>query len=245
MLRTAASRRVVGGVIEFVFHEGALRQRSRLLIKIEPAIYRNTARTLAQSDVPSRSPSAFEGAGCVALTGSDAGKLSIRPASSFAWVLRSAAAASRGLAACLSCAAGSNFSAMFCLRRKANASALRTFPTTGAEHHQGCPNRSGRAREFGAAVPGNGHRTDFFCKMSNMAQTKRHDMGSTASSMRLHPYRACDAPKTKFRSQPVWNFAFGAPGRPDRQAGGLCEKVFNAGRPDASRERSPRSFRPG
>jgi hypothetical protein len=38
LLRTAASRRVVGGVIEFVFHEGALRQRSRLFIKIEPAI---------------------------------------------------------------------------------------------------------------------------------------------------------------------------------------------------------------
>ena len=33
-----------------------------------------------------RVASGFDGAGCAALTGSDAGKLSIRPASSFAWV---------------------------------------------------------------------------------------------------------------------------------------------------------------
>src|SRR5216683_4480206 len=113
--RFAASRY---GVIEFAFHQGALRQRSRRSVRIDPAIYRNTARTLAQSEAAARSPSTFDGAGCAALTGSDAGKLSIRPASSFAWVSRSAAAASRGLTACLSCAAGSNFSAMFCLHRK-------------------------------------------------------------------------------------------------------------------------------
>src|SRR5882672_7301174 len=71
--------------------------------------------TLSQSEAASRSPSGFDGAGCAALTGSDAGKLPIRPASSFVWVSRSADAASRGLAACLSCAAGSNFSAMLSL----------------------------------------------------------------------------------------------------------------------------------
>jgi hypothetical protein len=81
-------------------------------------VYRNTARTLSQSDALSCLRSAFDGDGWAALTGSDAGKLPIRPASSFAWVSRSARAASRGLAACLSCAAGLNLSAMLDLHRK-------------------------------------------------------------------------------------------------------------------------------
>jgi hypothetical protein len=63
---------------------------------------RKTARTLSQSDPFSRSPSCLDGDGCAALIGSDAGKLSIKPASSLAWVSRSAKAALRGLAACLS-----------------------------------------------------------------------------------------------------------------------------------------------
>jgi hypothetical protein len=83
-----------------------------------PQIYRNTARILSHSDRPCRSPSCFDGDGCTELTGSEAGKLSIRPASSFAWRSRSANAASRGLTACLSCAEGSNFSAMLSLHRK-------------------------------------------------------------------------------------------------------------------------------
>jgi len=36
--------------------------------------------------------STFDGDGCAALTGSEAGKLSIRPASNFVWVSRSAKA---------------------------------------------------------------------------------------------------------------------------------------------------------
>src|SRR5258706_234227 len=88
-----------------------------------------------KSDSPSRSQSWFDGAGCAALTGSDAGKLSIRPASSFAWVSRSAKAASRGSAACLSCGAGLNFSAMLSLHRQYNALAIQTFPTSELERH--------------------------------------------------------------------------------------------------------------
>src|SRR6185437_3654448 len=91
-------------------------------------MYRNTASTLSHSDAFSRFPSAFDGDGCAALTGSDAGKLSISPASSLAWISRSAAAASRGFAACLSCAAGSNFSAMVKPPSGDNACAIRTFP---------------------------------------------------------------------------------------------------------------------
>jgi len=83
----------------------------------------------------------------------------------------------------------------------------------------------GRAHEFGAQCPETGIEPNLFCTMPYIAQTNWRNLGSNVSSMRLHPHRACDAPKTKFRSQPVWNFAFGAPGRPDRQAGGLCEKV--------------------
>jgi hypothetical protein len=160
-------------------------------------------------------------------------------------VSRSAAAASRGLAACLSCAAGSNFSAMFCLRRKLTRRHSGRSQQQERNIIRGFEQIRSRATNLAPQCPEPGIESNLFCKMSNMAQTERRDLGSTASSMRLHPYRACDAPKTKFRSQPVWNFAFGAPGRPDRQAGGLCEKVFNAGRLDASRERSPRSFGPG
>src|SRR5882672_2981734 len=47
-----------------------------------PSRYRKTARTLSRSDAFSRSPSGFDGAGCATLTGSDAGKLSIKPVSS-------------------------------------------------------------------------------------------------------------------------------------------------------------------
>ena len=72
---------------------------------------------LSQNEASARSPSCFDRAGCAALTGSDAGKLSIRPASSLAWMSRSARAASRGSAACLSCGAGLNFSTMLCLHR--------------------------------------------------------------------------------------------------------------------------------
>src|SRR5260221_12252434 len=65
------------------------------------SIYRNIESTLSQSDVPSSllsapSPLVFAGEsdgdavldreGCVALTGSDAGKLSISPASSLACI---------------------------------------------------------------------------------------------------------------------------------------------------------------
>ena len=79
-------------------------------------LYRNIARTISQSDAPSSWRSCFDGDGCTALAGSDAGKLSIKPDSGRACASRSAAAAARGLAACLSCAAGSNFSAMSSLR---------------------------------------------------------------------------------------------------------------------------------
>ena len=67
-------------------------------------IYLKIANILSHSEA--RSLSCFDGAGCAALTGSEAGKLSTRPASSLVWVSRSALAASRGSAACLSCAAG-------------------------------------------------------------------------------------------------------------------------------------------
>jgi hypothetical protein len=93
--------------------------------------YRKTERTLFHSDAFSRSPSCRDGEGCAALTGSEAGKLSIRPASSRAWISWSAKAASRGLAACRSCAAGSNFSAMLSLHGRGNAFAIRTFPSDG------------------------------------------------------------------------------------------------------------------
>src|SRR5712691_3062312 len=98
--------------------------------------------TLSQSEAASRSPSGFDGAGCAALTGSDAGKLSIRPASSFAWVSRSADAASRGLAACLSCAAGSNFSAMLSLH--ANITRRQSGRSQSDERNT-CPLSPGRS----------------------------------------------------------------------------------------------------
>src|SRR5260370_23883522 len=100
LFRTPAARRVVGSVVEFALHP------------LARPTYRKIASILSQSDAPSRSLSCFDRAGCAALTGSEAGKLSIRPASSLAWISRSALAASRGSAACLSCAAGLNFSAM-------------------------------------------------------------------------------------------------------------------------------------
>jgi hypothetical protein len=88
------------------------KQSRRCVGRCPVAAYRNAARTLSQSDVPSSWRSCFDGDGCTALTGSDAGKLSIKPASNLAWASRSAAAAARGSAACLSCAAGSNFLAI-------------------------------------------------------------------------------------------------------------------------------------
>ena len=115
--RTTASRRIVGGVVELLVHldslSGSVAGSANQLLPV----YRNTARTLSQSDALSCLRSAFDGDGWAALTGSDAGKLPIKPASSLAWVSRSARAASRGLAACLSCAAGLNLSAMLDLHR--------------------------------------------------------------------------------------------------------------------------------
>src|SRR6185312_11852740 len=73
----------------------------------------------------------FDGVGCVALTGSDAGKVSSSPVSSFAW--RSAASASRKSSACLSCGAGSNVWAMeFLLHWRGNAAHLRWFPCSAS-----------------------------------------------------------------------------------------------------------------
>src|ERR1019366_3652125 len=134
-------------------------------------IYRNTARTLSQSDAPARSPSAFDDAGCAGLTGSDAGKLSIRPVSSFAWVSRSAKAASRGLAACLSCAAGSNFSAISGLHWKT------TRPQSGRSQRvernviQAAQERSSVRTDLFAASARKGRRAGFLCRMVNIAQT--------------------------------------------------------------------------
>src|SRR5882757_3815731 len=99
-LRTAAARRVVGGMVEFGLH------------RFTRDHYRKTERNFSQSVSSSIWPSGFDGAGCTALTGSDAGKLSIKPVSSFACISRSAASAATGLAACLSCGAGLNFSAI-------------------------------------------------------------------------------------------------------------------------------------
>src|SRR3954452_9250056 len=100
VLRTAAARRVVGGMIEFGSH------------RFTPTCYRNTARNFSHS-VSLSMASALVGEGCAALTGSDAGKLSIRPASSLLCMSRSAARAAAGLSACLSCGAGLNFSAIY------------------------------------------------------------------------------------------------------------------------------------
>src|SRR4030095_3239981 len=63
---------------------------------------RKTPRILSHNDSFSRSPSAFDGAGCAALTGSEAGKVPTRPFSSFSWVSRSASIASWGSGAGLS-----------------------------------------------------------------------------------------------------------------------------------------------
>ena len=92
---------LIGRVIELGFHRG-------------PAFrcQRKIARILSHKRLVSRSPSAFDGAGCAALTGSEAGKVPTSPFSSFSCISRSARIASRGSAACLSCAAGLNFSAI-------------------------------------------------------------------------------------------------------------------------------------
>src|SRR5262245_39549181 len=74
---------------------------------------RTSAALLRMHQAYALSESRFDFAGCVALTGSDAGKVSINPSSSSTWVLRSAFRASFGSAAYLSCAAGSNFLADF------------------------------------------------------------------------------------------------------------------------------------
>src|SRR5450755_2356830 len=79
MFRTSASRRVVRGVVEFPVHPRRLGSKAIAVFRLLAGIYRNTARTLSQSDAPS---CGFDGDGCVALAGSDAGKLPIRPASS-------------------------------------------------------------------------------------------------------------------------------------------------------------------
>ena len=110
LLRTPAKRGIIHG-------GGGVRYAAERPIRL---------RGLAAG--PSRLPSGFDGEGSAALTGSDAGKLSIKPTSSFAWASRSAKAASRGSAACLSCAAGLNFPAMSHLHGKDNVSAHRTFP---------------------------------------------------------------------------------------------------------------------
>src|SRR3954454_8643440 len=85
------------------------------------------ASTLSQSEGLSASASAFEGVGWAALTGSDAGKVSFRAASSLAW--RSAASASCRSSACLSCGAGLNVSAMeFLLRWLGQRGAFALVP---------------------------------------------------------------------------------------------------------------------
>lgn len=120
--RTPAARGIVGGVVEFAIHK-----TRPLHWKSSQPNYRKIARTLSHNDAFSRSPSWRDGAGCAALTGSDAGKLSINPVSSRAWVSRSATAACRGLAACLSWAAGSNLSAMLSLHGRDNARNIPRF----------------------------------------------------------------------------------------------------------------------
>src|SRR5260370_33059240 len=100
LFRTPAASRVVGSVVEFALHP------------LARPTYRKIASILSQSGASSRSLSCFDRAGCAALTGSEAGKLSIRPASSLAWISRAALVASRGSAACLSSAAGLNLPAM-------------------------------------------------------------------------------------------------------------------------------------
>src|SRR4051794_27157315 len=104
--RAAAARRV--GMVEFAgpvrLHENPVWFRglgARTRVK---SLIRGHLRLLSRSG--------FEGVGWVTATGSDAGKVSIRPASSFAWVSLSACAALRGSSASLSCGAGSNFLAM-------------------------------------------------------------------------------------------------------------------------------------
>jgi hypothetical protein len=72
--------------------------------------YLKIALSLSQSDALNCLPSCLDGAGCVALTGSDAGNVSIKPASSFTRVSKSTPAASWGSAAFWSIGAGLNFS---------------------------------------------------------------------------------------------------------------------------------------
>src|ERR1700719_3063586 len=96
------------------------------------------ALTFSQSDGPSCSESwcseswrlwpDFDGDGCATLTGSDAGKVSIRPVSNRACIFWSAIEASPGSAVCLSCAAGLNFSAMSTLHGRTTSERSRRSP---------------------------------------------------------------------------------------------------------------------
>src|SRR5436305_8602762 len=96
-----------------------------------------------------RSVSCFEGAGCAALTGSEAGNVSISPASSRAWVSMSARAAFFGSSASLSGGAGLNFSAIgFLLRGQRRAHAR--VPEWRPQRYQG--NRGGFAQRRTASA---------------------------------------------------------------------------------------------
>ena len=149
-----------------------------------PRIYRNTARTLSHSDAPARSPSAFDDAGCAALTGSDAGKLSIRPVSSFAWVSRSAKAASRGIGGVLVVRRRLELLSHLGPPLENNASAIRTFPTGGTECHPGCPGAPRQCAQCTERAKGR-----IFVPHGQYCTDRRCNFGSTTSAVRLHPHR--------------------------------------------------------
>src|SRR5450756_282377 len=69
------------------FWPASAHQRRRCRFHLR-GTHRSTAQSLRQSHAPSRWWCGFDGEGCAALTGSDAGKLSSRPASSFARLSR-------------------------------------------------------------------------------------------------------------------------------------------------------------
>jgi hypothetical protein len=169
VFRTPASRRVINGVVEFAIHGARLTEDCHYLVP--------QRRRLAGA----------------ALTGSDAGKLSTRPASSLAWISRPARAASRGLAACLSCAAGSNRSAMSHLQDEVTR---RQFGRShhGAEHRPFCllTSRFALICRRGFAAAGIGWptaRSGIFPLHEQYCTDRRGNFGWTMPAMSLHPRR--------------------------------------------------------
>jgi hypothetical protein len=106
-------------------------------------------------------------------------------------VSRSAKVASRGSAACLSCGAGLNFSAMLGLHVQTTHWQSGRSPTSESERHHSCLMKaSSEPANLSPPMPGTGHRLgEFLCRVIDIAQAAAATSDRLCRSMRLHPLR--------------------------------------------------------